>query len=118
MGAEIAMIVLGILTLATGKLTLAKKRVVTGPLARRLGIVLLLPIPLAYTAHGFVHYHFLTRGKLVGNSGGFFWTMVAVEAAIVLLCLGFVYAVGWTNATDPTADKEKLEGEPPAPTGF
>jgi hypothetical protein len=117
-GAELGMIVLGIVTLATGRLTFSKKRVVNGPLARRLSIVLFLPIPFAYVAHGFLHASFVTRGKPVGNSSTFYWTMVAIEAAIVILCMAIVYGIGWTRATDPTADKKILEGEPPAPSGF
>ena len=50
LGAEIAMLVLGFMTLATGKMSLGKQRVVGSPLARQLGFVLLLPIPLLFPA--------------------------------------------------------------------
>src|SRR5438552_1663107 len=55
LGMEIGMIIFGIVTLTTGKLTLSKSKVVTGSLARHLGFLLLAPVPVAYTAHGFVH---------------------------------------------------------------
>jgi hypothetical protein len=113
LGMEIGMIIFGVVSLTTGRLTLSKTRAVTGPLARGLAVVLLLPIPLAYTAHGFVHATFVTHGRRVGTDSRFVWSVIAVEAVITVLCLGIVYAVGLANAVDPTAAKEKQGKELP-----
>jgi hypothetical protein len=111
LGAEIGMLFVGIMALTKGKLILSKKRVVMAPLSRRLAVICLLPNPLAYIATGFVHFHFVRRGWSVGNNS-FFWTVTAVEGAIVLGCMALVYGIGWTNAIDPTAPKENSESEP------
>jgi hypothetical protein len=50
LGLEIGMLIAGIMALAQGKLTLSKKQVVEGVAARLAGVVLILPVPLAFTA--------------------------------------------------------------------
>src|SRR5262245_47678776 len=47
LGAEIALLVMGLYALFAGKLTLTKQKVVRGTPARLLGILCLLPIPLS-----------------------------------------------------------------------
>ncbi len=111
LGAEIGMLVIGILTLVSGKLVLARTRVVTGAFARQLAWVLLAPIPLAYTAHGFVHQWFVERHLPVGNSNRFYWTLVAVEATIVVLCGATVYLLGWWHAIDPARQHDEDASE-------
>jgi hypothetical protein len=106
LGLQIGMLIYGIMALISGKLTLSKTRVVTGPMARYLAIVLLAPVPVAYLAHGSLHANFLARGKMAGNENGFRWTMIGVEAAITLLCFGVVFGVGWASAGDPTKRRE------------
>jgi hypothetical protein len=51
--AEIAMFVFGIITLATGKFTLTRGRVVQGTSARIVGVILLMPLVLGFGG-GFV----------------------------------------------------------------
>jgi hypothetical protein len=106
LGMQIGMLIYGIMTLTSGKLTLSKTRVVSGPLARYLAFLLLAPVPLAYTAHGFLHADFATRGKKVGNDSTFRWTMIGVEAGITVLCLAIVYGVGFACAENPMKRKE------------
>jgi hypothetical protein len=108
LGAEIGMLMLGIYAIVTGRVPLTKTKVLTGPLARPLGSLLLAPIPVAYLAHGFLHAHFVTNRKPVGGSQ-FLWTMIGVEGAIVIVCLAIFYIVAWANATDPTADQRSAE---------
>ena len=110
LGAILGMLVVAVITFATGKLTLSKTKVVTGPLARQLAIILLLPLPLTYTAEGFVHLHFVNNKLPVGTSNRFFWTLVVVKLAIIVACIAVVYAIGLANAIDPTAPTE-----PPPP---
>jgi hypothetical protein len=106
LGAEIAMLVLGIMALATGRLTLAKTKVVTGPLAKNLAMLLLAPFPLAWVFKGFYDLSYATHGKLVPDptkDRSYFWTVTAIEGAVVIACLAAVYVIGWAGASDPTA---------------
>ena len=43
---QIAMLIIGIIALVKGKVAFSKKRVVTGGLARVLGVLMLTPFPL------------------------------------------------------------------------
>ena len=45
-------------------------------------------------------------------SSGFYWTCVAVEGGIVVLCLAAVYGIGWFSATDPTARQDTAGSGP------
>ena len=54
LGIEIALIVVGILALARGRMTLSKTKVVVGAPARLLGLLALTPLPLAFMI-GFVY---------------------------------------------------------------
>ena len=50
LGAEIGLLIYGIYSLATGKYSLNKGKVLTGGKARLLGILCMLPLPLAFIA--------------------------------------------------------------------
>jgi hypothetical protein len=108
LGMGLALICLAIYALATGRLTLVKGRVVMGPLARKLALVLLLPLPLSYLAQT-VMFSFYARGGIqIEKINSVRWTIMIIDGAIVLLCLGVVYAVGWSRAVDPAAQNQKL----------
>ena len=48
LGAEIGLLIYGIYSLATGKYSLSKGKVLTGGKARLLGVLCMLPLPLAF----------------------------------------------------------------------
>ena len=50
LGAEIGLLIYGIYSLATGKYSLSKGKVLTGGKARLLGVLCMLPLPLAFIA--------------------------------------------------------------------
>src|SRR5579859_6650220 len=107
LGAEIAMLLLGIVALTTGKMTLTKQKVVRGLLARFLGIIMLMPLPLALflgTLLATVAY-----GQRV-DTDGFRWTVTGIEAASVIVCIIAVYVIGMPNASDKEAGRSSKDG--------
>jgi hypothetical protein len=121
LGLEIGMIIYGLIALMTGKFIVTKVRVVTGKLARQLGFILLMPIPIAYTAHGLVHYRFVRDRRPVGADSTFVWTMIAVEAGIVICCFATAYAIGWFATSYPKVFEESEPApdvQAPAPIGI
>jgi hypothetical protein len=105
MGAEIGMLVLGLIALATGKLRLGKKRVVTGPLAKQLGMVLLLPIPATWLLKAMVDMSYVSKGRVVPDASNteYLWALILIEGLVVIACLAVVYALGWDKGIDPSA---------------
>lgn len=93
-GAEIGMLIVGIMALASGKLKLGKDRVVYGTAARLLGGVALLPLPLAVVLITFVGMLFALQG---GNLHSASFRVIAgvIEFFSVLICIGAIYGIGW-----------------------
>ncbi len=101
LGAEIGMFIMGVIALVKGKLTLTKNKVVEGTAARLLAIVLMMPIPVAFTV-GLIWGIAIN----VGNAGGGiqqpgFGSLVAMELGIVVVCAAIVYGVGLSLAPAP-----------------
>jgi hypothetical protein len=104
MGAEIAMLVLGFVALVTGKMRLGKGKVVTGPLARYLGMVLLLPVPATLLIKSMVDLSYATKGQLAPDASiDSLWMLAGIEGLLVAACMAAVYAIGWDKAIDPNA---------------
>lgn len=97
-GAEIGLLVMGLIALCTGKLTLFKGRVVYGPAARVLGLIACAPFPLSFLAG--VVYGIAKRGAINPASDSFRWTMFVIEFSIVIACLALIYIIGLAIA-DP-----------------
>jgi hypothetical protein len=98
LGLEIGLLITGIYALATGKLTLSKNRVVHGPAARVLGVVALLPLPLAFLIGFALGVNAASRGQTLEEVKPL---LIGVELAVALLCGGIVLGVGLAVARDP-----------------
>ena len=87
-GAEIALLVVGIYALIAGKLPVAKraKHVVTGWHARVIGVIALLPLPVSFVIASAVAMLFVARGKTITQES-FFWVGTAIEGGVLLVCL-------------------------------
>ena len=100
LGAEIGMLVIGIMALIQGKLVLSKTRVVRGTPARLLGAVALLPLPLSLMAGILIGILWVAQGKSPTDAT-FKGIATGIEAACVLFCLALVYGIGWGIGRDP-----------------
>src|SRR5215831_8335583 len=100
LGIEIAMLIVGILALVRGKLTISKTKVVEGTPARLLGILALTPLPAAFLA---IMAYIASQGpadpeKFAEEKK---WTLVGIEAAVVIGIAVLVFVIGAAIATDP-----------------
>ncbi len=80
---EIAMLVMGIIALAKGKVTFSKTLVVRGAMARLIGIVFLLPLPLSFGAGFVLGFMMAAQGK---NALDIRIYGIVLEVVIVLGC--------------------------------
>jgi Na+-transporting methylmalonyl-CoA/oxaloacetate decarboxylase gamma subunit len=90
LGMEIALAVMGLLALVTGKMRLSKNRVVVGPLARFLGFIALMPAPLAV----FAIAAFCASTGQNPNAPSLKWTLIAIEAGAIGVCALAMYGLG------------------------
>lgn len=97
LGAEIGLLVFGVIALATGKLTLSKTRVVRGWAARLLGVIALLPLPLSFMIGITYGVVLAAQGRDV-TADSVRWTMTGIEAGVLVLCAAAIYAIGWRLA--------------------
>jgi hypothetical protein len=97
LGAEIGMLVLGLIALCSGKLTLSKNQVVYGTPARLLGLVAMAPFPLSFAVGFAIAVSQGIQGKAV-NVKSMPWELILIEGCIVVACLATVYGVGWSYA--------------------
>ena len=88
LGAEIALIVMGVYALITGKLLTSKKSQysIQGWPARVIGLICLLPIPLAFVTSVIVATIFLALGKPVDRDS-FFLVGAGIEIGVLILCV-------------------------------
>jgi hypothetical protein len=93
LGAEIGMIVIGIIALVKGKLTLSKKKVVYGTPARFLAIITFMPLPTAFVIGAIVATASVAQGRTITQEN-FRGTAAAIEAAVVIFYIVLLYAVG------------------------
>jgi len=100
LGIEIVLLIVGLCALVTGKLTLGKNRVVHGPAARLLGLVAVIPIPLAFLGGLFAGAAMSGGGQNPLDSSSR-WIFTAIEAVLVLVCLIVVFGVGSLIAAPP-----------------
>jgi hypothetical protein len=87
-GAEVAMLVLGVYILIKNKALPSKKAkyVVQGWPLRCIGMIFLLPIPLTTLAALVVGFLGAAMGKDVGDPS-FYWMRTAIQGSIVAVCL-------------------------------
>jgi NPCBM/NEW2 domain len=100
LGMEIAMLAVGLYALVAGKMTLTRNRVVYGAGARFLGLIALMPFPLAFSV-GFVlgAYEAVNHRSLIDSSAK--WTLIAIEGGIVVFCALLVYVLGMLMTSSP-----------------
>jgi hypothetical protein len=88
LGAEVALIVLGLYILIKGKELPNKKSkfIITGWPLRFMGIICLLPIPLSFLGGVALGIWWVMQGKDVKDRS-FFWAGTALELSVLVLCL-------------------------------
>jgi hypothetical protein len=87
-GAEVVLFVVGLYALIAGKLPTSKngKRAVRGLPARVIGVICLLPLPLAFLVCAAVAAVLIAQGQEV-TPQSFMWVGMVIEASIVVLCV-------------------------------
>lgn len=80
LGAEIGLLVYGIIVLILGRYSMGKGRIINGSRARLLGVVCLAPIPLSMTA-GFVIGFLNPEAQMAGQLKGL---ITGIEVAIII----------------------------------
>ncbi len=110
-GAEVALLIIGLYALIKGKLPTSKKakHVVQGRPARVIGIIGLLPLPLSFAVVAVVVAVFIAQGKPVDQES-FFWVGTAIEGSIVLACA--VTMGCWGECTELRWSKRLRDGSP------
>jgi len=93
-GAEVALLIIGLYALFTGKLPTNKKskHTVQGWPARVIGIIGLLPLPLSFVVATGVAMLFVLQGREVTHES-FFWVGTAIEGSTVLLCVAAIVII-------------------------
>ena len=99
-GLEIGMLIAGIIALATGKFTLSKKRIAKGTAARVAGVVLLLPLPLAFAA-GFVIGLTCTAQGVPFRAEDWKFDLALIEGTIILGCLILAIVIAYSHSRPP-----------------
>lgn len=108
LGAEIGLIVMGIIALVKGKLTLSKTRVVYGTPARMLAIIAFLPIPLSIVGGLAIGVFYASQGKPV-TPESLRVPAILMELGVLVVCIVAMYAIGWSLAGP--AEPPKLPGQ-------
>ena len=87
-GAEVTLLFIGLYALIAGKLPTNKKakHIVQGWSARVIGVICLLPLPLAFLVNMAIAVLFAAQGRQVTRDS-FFWVGTAIEGSIVVACL-------------------------------
>jgi uncharacterized membrane protein len=103
-GLEIGMLIGGIIALVLGKIRLTKMVVVEGALARVAGLVMVLPIPLAFAAN------VCLAGTNAGNNSAEYATKAQImEAAIAIGCLFVTVVIIMVGASSQKKQREQEE---------
>src|SRR5262245_20365085 len=82
---EIVMLIMGLVALIRGRIQLAGSRSVEGPAARIAGMILMLPLPLAFAVGFYLGAQAVATGKNV-TSGQFQLTLVLIELGLLVGC--------------------------------
>ncbi len=102
LGLEIALLVIGFLALVRGRLTITPTKVVEGIPARLLGLIAMTPFPLALMvgiAFAIAQGPGADPEKFAEDNR---WTLIGIEAAIVIGISIVVFGAGSMMAVDPT----------------
>jgi hypothetical protein len=100
LGLEIALAVIGVMALIRGKMTLSKAKVVHGIPARLLGLLALTPLPVVLVVGvGYVALSDPKDPEQFAEDNK--WTLIAIEAGVVIAIAALVAVIGFSFATDP-----------------
>jgi hypothetical protein len=114
LGLEIALVIMGLMALIRGKMKMGKNREVTGIPARLLGLVGLLPMPMAIVLNiGYVAM-LMASGELIDPATytrDHMWAAVGIEAGCALGCALFMCVVGAILARPPVPVVDPFEPE-------
>ena len=92
--AEIGGLVWGMIALVSGKLTLSKDKVVTGAMARIIGLLLMVPLPLMLCVGVLYGVNRVMNGQQFGNEETLFITLIefVVVGAFWAMAIGLAFA--------------------------
>src|SRR5262245_17492016 len=107
LGIEIGLAVLGILLLSLGKFRLSPTRVVRGWPARLLGVVALLPFPVAFVL-GFVTVILMGRPIKPDEQ---LWFGLLIDGGCVVGCVLALFGLGWLLSEPVTRAEEDDEDD-------
>jgi sugar lactone lactonase YvrE len=100
---EFALLILGILALVKGKFKLSERREVTGAAARVVGVVLILPLPLAFSAGLVIGFMEGMQGRSV-MSNAMQTTLVIMEVLILAACICLALGISLSMAQPPVRE--------------
>jgi hypothetical protein len=101
---EIAMLIWGIVALATGKFMVTRNKVVYGPMARVIGAILMLPLPVSFFIGILIGVGFAAQGKKFDMAKAQVFS--PIELGIVVLC--FAAAMAIALATGKPVRKKRI----------
>jgi hypothetical protein len=108
--AEIASLVFGIITLATGKFTLSRNKVVYGAPARVVGVLLILILPVALGIAFMIGIMLAAQGRLVDPRNPP-TALFLVEPIVFVLFFGAAMIVALANARPPRPKRLRPDEE-------
>lgn len=114
---EIGMLIGGFVVLVKGRFTLGKNRVVTGVAARLAGLVMILPLPLAFLVLLLIAVHAGQSGQPV-NYQEMQGSLSLLELAITVICflmavlIGLIYGQPPAEEAVPPGDRAEGENAP------
>jgi hypothetical protein len=103
---EICLLVLGIITLVTGKINVSGSKMVVGAPARWIGAILLLPLPLSFSV-GFVWGMLLAAQGRIPNRQEIQTIGAVIEIGIFALCMVTVGIITAASQKVPVKKPEK-----------
>ena len=105
---EIGMLVFGIVTLAQGKITFSRTKVVEGAPAYIAGVILLLPLPLAIMAGIFVSLDAIQKGREIDPADSKF---LLIEGGLILACFLLTTVICVACSGEPRRNRRDEEDE-------
>lgn len=95
---EVCMLIFGIIALVRGNFTLTRNKVVTGAPARIIGVILILPLPLALLAGLLIGVYFGMQGRRPQDIQSI---AIPVELGIILGCMLLAVVIGLATGHPP-----------------
>jgi Protein of unknown function (DUF1566) len=106
LGLEIGMLIAGLIGLFSGKLSLSKKLVVKGAAARVAGLVLLLPLPLAFGMGFYIGMEEASKGRRF-DAKEWQGTLTLIEGGLVLGCGVVSILIALVASSSPESERRR-----------